>query len=579
LYERYTSLDNAEEAFTSVLKMDPHFEKSNEIHFRLGIIYKQQMKYAESLEQFGNILQNPPSPLTEADIWFQIGHVYEFKKDFVEARKSYERVLKFNPNHAKVLQQLGWLYHQNTQFGDQDIAISYLQRSIDAEPSDGQTWYFLGRCFMVQQKYRSAYDAYQQAVFRDGRNPTFWCSIGVLYYQINQYKDALDAYSRAIRLNPYLSEVWYDLGTLYESCNQLYDALDAYQRAADLDPKNKHIQQRLNMLRSQVANKNQPHAIGDKKDGTLAPINAVEPSPNNRFTQQTPPPPMPIQPKSGSIAPPTFNELSRSAPRDGFPPHNMGPTPGGPGGQLPSLSSNAPNPNATLSSIGGASQHHSAPSPSMYNSYNGPRGGEPSMQQRPDMSRNTAQMSRATNVSPFGQNRYPGAPQGYGQQPPMNQSQAPVPSQIHQYPTNYPSNAHPQMEQIPSMESLDKTPTLQERDNLKRPSPSIGNYSQPPEQDRKRQKFTHYAHDQQANNQSRPQGKRNEEEDDEEDEDEMVIHEDYPEETRKRRENAARVEEQSRNGKQEPPSVVVNKEDGSPKRVAVNGEEGNAMKE
>ncbi len=81
LYERYTSLDNAEEAFTSVLKMSPGFEKSNEIHFRLGIIYKQQNKYEQSLECFGHILQNPPHPLTEADIWFQIGHVYELKKD------------------------------------------------------------------------------------------------------------------------------------------------------------------------------------------------------------------------------------------------------------------------------------------------------------------------------------------------------------------------------------------------------------------------------------------------------------------------------------------------------------------
>jgi len=67
---------------------------------------------------------------------------------------------------------------------------------------------------MQMEKFPKAYEAYQQAVYRDGRNPTFWCSIGVLYYQINQYRDALDAYSRAIRLNPYISEVWYDLGTL-----------------------------------------------------------------------------------------------------------------------------------------------------------------------------------------------------------------------------------------------------------------------------------------------------------------------------------------------------------------------------
>lgn len=105
---------------------------------------------------------------------------------------------------------------------------------------------------MSQQKYPKAYEAYQQAVYRDGRNPTFWCSIGVLYYQINQYRDALDAYSRAIRLNPNISEVWYDLGTLYESCNnQTNDALDAYTRAADLDPTNVHIKARLALLKGQ----------------------------------------------------------------------------------------------------------------------------------------------------------------------------------------------------------------------------------------------------------------------------------------------------------------------------------------
>ena len=30
--------------------MQPDFEKANEIYFRLGIIYKQQQKYEQSLE-------------------------------------------------------------------------------------------------------------------------------------------------------------------------------------------------------------------------------------------------------------------------------------------------------------------------------------------------------------------------------------------------------------------------------------------------------------------------------------------------------------------------------------------------
>ena len=50
LYDRYGSLEHAEEAFSQVMRMDPNFEKANEIYFRLGIIYKQQQKYQQSLE-------------------------------------------------------------------------------------------------------------------------------------------------------------------------------------------------------------------------------------------------------------------------------------------------------------------------------------------------------------------------------------------------------------------------------------------------------------------------------------------------------------------------------------------------
>ncbi|KAI7884263.1 TPR-like protein [Lichtheimia hyalospora FSU 10163] len=250
LYDRYGSIEHAEEAFSAVMKMDPHFEKISEIYFRLGIIYKQQQKYDMSLQCFRYILHNPPPPLTEIDIWFQIGHVYEQQKEYEKAKDAYERVLADNSDHAKVLQQLGWLYHQpNTTFSNQSQAINFLTRSLKADGGDAQSWYLLGRCYMAEQNYNRAYEAYQQAVYRDARNPSFWCSIGVLYYQINQYRDALDAYSRAIRLNPYISEVWYDLGTLYESCsNQTQDALDAYQRASELDPSNPHIRQRLELL-------------------------------------------------------------------------------------------------------------------------------------------------------------------------------------------------------------------------------------------------------------------------------------------------------------------------------------------
>ncbi|KAI0935662.1 hypothetical protein AcV5_004018 [Taiwanofungus camphoratus] len=311
LYDRYGSLDHAEEAFASVLKMDKDFDKANEILFRLGIIYKQQGKYAESLDCFDRILRNPPNPLAHADIWFQIGHVFEQQRDHIRARDAYERVVMDNPGHAKVLQQLGWLYHQDgSSFQNQELAIQYLTKSLEADPTDAQSWYLLGRAYMAGQKYNKAYEAYQQAVYRDGRNPTFWCSIGVLYFQINQYRDALDAYSRAIRINPYISEVWFDLGSLYESCNnQISDAIDAYARAAELDPGNTAITQRLQLLKNaQATGGTLPAAPGPQDVHPTAYANSMMPPPGLAG------PPMLLQPGGGSR--PIFRTDSRGPPAD-----------------------------------------------------------------------------------------------------------------------------------------------------------------------------------------------------------------------------------------------------------------------
>ena len=55
----------------------------------------------------------------------------------VRAREAYERVVADNPGHAKVLQQLGWLHHQqSSNFQSQERAIEYLEKSVAAGKSN-----------------------------------------------------------------------------------------------------------------------------------------------------------------------------------------------------------------------------------------------------------------------------------------------------------------------------------------------------------------------------------------------------------------------------------------------------------
>jgi len=50
----------------------------------------------------------------------------------------------------------GWMYHTIESLGDsqtrESAAINYLRRSIEVEPTSGQSWYFLGRLVTMSRE-------------------------------------------------------------------------------------------------------------------------------------------------------------------------------------------------------------------------------------------------------------------------------------------------------------------------------------------------------------------------------------------------------------------------------------------
>ncbi|KAH8038682.1 hypothetical protein HPB51_002826 [Rhipicephalus microplus] len=197
-------------AFRQVLYIDPGFARANEIHLRLGLMFKVIADYESAL-----------------------------KGKYKQAKEAYEQLLSLKDIsrtvRAETLRQLGWMHHTLEVLGEkpqrQAYALHCLQKSIEADPTSGQSLYFLGRCFASIGKVHDAFISYRNSVDKAEANADTWCSIGVLYQQQSQPMDALQAYICAVQLDKAHSPAWTNLGVLYENCSQPQDALKCYLNA------------------------------------------------------------------------------------------------------------------------------------------------------------------------------------------------------------------------------------------------------------------------------------------------------------------------------------------------------------
>ncbi|XP_034970787.2 lysine-specific demethylase 6A isoform X3 [Zootoca vivipara] len=240
VYFHYNAFQWAIKAFREVLYVDPSFCRAKEIHLRLGLMFKVNTDFESSFKHFQLALVDcNPCTLSNAEIRFHVAHLYETQRKYHLAKKEYEQLLQTEnlPAQVKatVLQQLGWMHHTVDQLGDkatkENYAIQCLQKSLEADPNSGQSWYFLGRCYSSIGKVQDAFISYRQSIDKSEASADTWCSIGVLYQQQNQPMDALQAYICAVQLDHGHAAAWMDLGTLYESCNQSQDAIKCYLNA------------------------------------------------------------------------------------------------------------------------------------------------------------------------------------------------------------------------------------------------------------------------------------------------------------------------------------------------------------
>lgn len=250
-------------AFQQLLYVDPSFSRANEVHLRLGLMFKSLNNFDASLKHFQlALLDSSPCSLSKVEIQFHIAHLFEIQSKFDLAKEAYHAIIGAPgmPAHVQSVawRQIGWMHHSHHQLGEKvariQEAVQCLQKSLELDGSSGSSWYFLGRCYAQLGKIHDAFTAYRHAIDKAEANADTWCSIGVLYQQQNQPMDALQAYVCAVQLDNSHVAAWTDLGVLYETGGHFSDAMICYNNALRAcGTTNPGLETRLKILKEKMA--------------------------------------------------------------------------------------------------------------------------------------------------------------------------------------------------------------------------------------------------------------------------------------------------------------------------------------
>jgi tetratricopeptide (TPR) repeat protein len=124
-FENKEQWEEAAKAYDQVLKSYPKSEKADEVLYRLGVLYANNIKdFQKSVDSYKKLIQQYPKSSFVIQSTFMIGYRYANDlKNLDEARKAYQEFLEKYPNH-ELASSVRWeLDHLGQDISEIDLKL------------------------------------------------------------------------------------------------------------------------------------------------------------------------------------------------------------------------------------------------------------------------------------------------------------------------------------------------------------------------------------------------------------------------------------------------------------------------
>lgn len=169
------------------------------------------------------------------DVKEEVNKALQFHQsgNFDEAEKLYTKILTKNPDNANVLNLLGLLKLQNSQFEE---AVFNIEKAVRLNPC-AYLYGNLGQAYFSSSNFDAAIKCYKKALELESGNFDDWFNLGLAYKNNKQIEESIESYKKALLIKPDSYEAYFNLANIYESKNDTFSAVEYYKKANEYSAK------------------------------------------------------------------------------------------------------------------------------------------------------------------------------------------------------------------------------------------------------------------------------------------------------------------------------------------------------
>jgi len=143
----------------------------------------------------------------------------------------------YQANYREGQRCLSWGYTLRKNVGDDDRAVKYFYRRLQARKDSYQSWYNLGEIYTNREQTDSAYFCLNKAVSYIYTDAMMLAKLSNVELGMGKFQDALEHSRQAEKLEPDNASIQTQLAILYFRMNKKKEALKYFHRAFELIPK------------------------------------------------------------------------------------------------------------------------------------------------------------------------------------------------------------------------------------------------------------------------------------------------------------------------------------------------------